>query len=78
MVVYTLTLISDGESDVRVFRTEGARDEALKTEAFDRFEATFDAGDWTKESVVEEPAEFINDDSYGDVDVSLARIVVEG
>lgn len=78
MVVYTLTLISDGESDVRVFRTEAARDEALKTEALDRLEATFDAGVWTKESVIEEPAEFINDDSYGDTDVSLDRVVVEG
>jgi len=80
--VWTLTLISDGESDVRVFATEKARDEALVVEALERREASYKTGtledEWTVARTVAEPAEFINDDSLGDTDVSLDAVTVEG
>ncbi|TCC19942.1 hypothetical protein [Kribbella sindirgiensis] len=81
-IVYTLVLHSDGELSARAFRTEQARDEALITEAVERFEVSTKAGtvddEWSLERVRQEPAEFISDDSYGYTDVSKDAVVLEG
>lgn len=80
-MVFTLLLFSDGESNLRIFKSEAARDAALHIEALQRFTAAVETNteeDWTTESVVSNPAEFIRDITYGDTDVYTESIILEG
>jgi hypothetical protein len=80
--IHTLTLFGDGEANVRAFITKGGRDAALIEEALDRRKADIeinahDDDEWPESRVRSEPAKFINESTYGDLDVRLDTITLE-
>jgi hypothetical protein len=82
--VYTLTLISDGESEVRVFLTEQGRANALQKEVIERYTAAQETGQVHPDDLgklsdaLNDPAGFINNLTYGETEVCLSTARLEG
>jgi hypothetical protein len=80
MNVYTLTLVTDGESDARVFKTEEGRDAALEKEVIARYCNAQEVGnpDLPKlNEALDGPCEFICDLTYGETEVHLETVPLE-
>jgi hypothetical protein len=83
MVVYTLTLISDGEADVRVFQTEQGRDAALRAEVIERYASAQEIGRIHPDDLgklgdaLDDPAGFISNLTDGDTEVSTDTVKLE-
>jgi hypothetical protein len=78
--VYTLTLVSDGESDARVFKTEEGRDAALEKEVIARYCSAQEVGTtdlWKLNDALDNPCEFISDQTHGETDVYLDEVHLE-
>lgn len=84
MLIYTFTLLTDGQADTRAFRTEEARDAAVEKEVVNRYANAQDVGPHARDDLpnlnvaLDEPATFISELTYGETELHTDEIVLEG